>query len=394
MITDKLDPNVEFVSASDGGIYDAGKHVVTWTLKDVTAGTEGTVTLTVKVLEGALKSEGGDGKVVNGGDTATVQVGNDHEFTLEVVENPVYEEPHKKETAPYEGTGVLGTVKVGDEITYEISFMNYKTEAADVVIRDTLDRNVEFVSASDGGKLENGTVIWMFEAVPAGKAGKVILKVKVLPGALQANGGPGKVTNGGDTATVKIGNDDEVSLEVVDNPVEQPVPHKTEITPYRGNGKLGPVKVGDTITYEISFINYKSEAADVVIKDKLDPNVEFVSASDGGILTDGVVIWTLKDVPAGTEGKVTLKVKVLSGAQTSNGGPGKVVNGGDTATVKIGNDDEVSLEVVENPVPEEPEDTVVITDDPMHMRHWMILCTMALAALILLCAIGRKKQLL
>ena len=45
--------------------------------------------LTVKVLDGALTSSGGNGKVVNGGETATVKVGNDSEFTLEVVENPL-----------------------------------------------------------------------------------------------------------------------------------------------------------------------------------------------------------------------------------------------------------------------------------------------------------------
>ena len=97
---------------------------------------EGKVTLTVKVLEGALESKEGP----NGGDTATVKVGNDKEFTLNEVENPVPEEPHKKETAPYEGTGVLGAVKVGDEITYEISYKNYKADAADIVIKDTLDQ--------------------------------------------------------------------------------------------------------------------------------------------------------------------------------------------------------------------------------------------------------------
>ena len=68
---------------------------------------------------------------------------------MEEVENPVPEEPEKKETEPYEGTGVLGTVKVGDEITYEISYKNYKDEAANVVIKDTLDKNVEFVSAAE-----------------------------------------------------------------------------------------------------------------------------------------------------------------------------------------------------------------------------------------------------
>ena len=115
VIRDRLDQNVEFVSASDNGKLADG--VVTWTFADVPAGRDGKVTLTVKVLPGAQVSNGGPGKVVNGGETATVKVGNDQEFTLETVENPVPEEPHKRETAPYEGNGVLGPVNVGDEIT-------------------------------------------------------------------------------------------------------------------------------------------------------------------------------------------------------------------------------------------------------------------------------------
>ncbi|MBQ9033688.1 MAG: DUF11 domain-containing protein, partial [Lachnospiraceae bacterium] len=353
-IKDTLDPNVEFVSASDEGTEDNG--VVNWTIKDVEAGKEGKVTLTVKVLEGALESKGGEGEVVNGGPGTTVKVGNDKEYEVNTVTNPVPEEPHKKEIAPYEGIGELGGVKVGDEITYEISYKNYKKDTANVTIKDTLDPNVEFVSASDGGAKTGNAVFWTIENVEAGKEGTVTLTVKVLEGALQSKKGPGKVVNGGDSTTVKVGNDQEYSVEVVENPVPEPPvpeePHKREISPYKGNGTLGEVNVGDEITYEISYKNYKDEAVDVVIKDTLDKNVEYVSTSDGGKLVNGVVIWTLKDVEAGKAGKVTLTVKVLKGALKSNGGPGKVVNGGPSATVKIGNDDEVSLEVVENPVKE------------------------------------------
>ena len=61
---------------------------------------------------------------------------------------PCPKSPRRRKITPYEGTGELGGVKVGDEITYEISYKNYKSEAADVTIKDTLDKNVEFVSAA------------------------------------------------------------------------------------------------------------------------------------------------------------------------------------------------------------------------------------------------------
>ena len=351
VIRDKLDTHVAFAEASKGGANSNG--TVTWTLKNVPAGKEGKVTLKVTVLESALKSKGGPGKVVNDGDTATVKVGNDHEFTLDTVENPVPEVPHKQEVKPYEGNGVLGAVKVGEVITYEISYRNYKSEAADIVIKDKLDKNVSFAEASDGGANSSGTVTWTLKAVPAGKEGKVTLKVTVLESALKSKRGPGKVVNDGDTATVKVGNDSEYTLDTVENPVPE-VPHKQEVQPYAGNGVLGAVKVGDEITYEISYRNYKTAAADIIIKDQLDPHVDFVSAGNGGTESNGTVTWTLKAVPAGREGKVTLTVKVLESALKSSDGPGKVVNGGDTATVKVGNDREFTLDTVENPVPDEP----------------------------------------
>ena len=333
IIKDKLDKNVEFVSADNGGVLADG--VVTWTLEKVDAGKAGTVSLTVKVLPGALTANGGNGNIVNDGDTATVQVGNDSEFTLNTVENPV---PEKKETKPYEGTGLLGNVHVGDEITYEISYRNYKSEAADVIIKDKLDKNVEFVSADNGGTLSDGVVTWTLAGVEAGKTGTVSLTVKVLPGALTANGGNGNVVNDGDTATVKVGNDSEVKL----NTVENPVPEKKETKPYEGTGLLGNVRVGDEITYEISYRNYKAEA-------------ELVTASDNGVFADGVVTWTLAGVEAGKAGTVSLTVKVLPGALTANGGNGNVVNDGNTATVQVGNDSEFTLNTVENPVPEKKE---------------------------------------
>ena len=351
VIRDRLDPNVQVVSATRGATLT--NRTVTWTLKDVPAGTNGRVTLTVRVLETALRSKNGPGKVVNNGDTASVKIGDDPEYTLDTVENPVPEQPAKKETAPYEGNGKLGPVAPGDEITYEISYTNYKPEAADILIRDQLDVNAAFVSASDEGKAENGVVIWTLKNVEPGKNGTVKLTVKVLESALASMDGPGKVVNGGDTASVKVGNDPESTLDTVENPVSEK-PQKTETAPYSGTGLLGPVKAGDQITYEISYRNYKSDAADIVISDKLDKNVSFVSASDSGTAANGTVTWTLKNVAAGQAGKVSLTVRVLESALETKGGPGKVVNGGDTASVKVGNDPAYTLNTVENPVPEPP----------------------------------------
>ena len=79
------------------------------------------------------------------------------------------EPPKKRETAPYEGTGVLGAVKVGDEVTYEISYWNYKKVPVTITVEDTLDENVELVEAkTTPGFTQNGNkVTWTMNDVPA-----------------------------------------------------------------------------------------------------------------------------------------------------------------------------------------------------------------------------------
>ena len=279
------------------------------------------------------------------------------------MENQVPEKPEKEETAPYKGNGVLGAVQVGDLVTYEISYRNYKSEAADIVITDKLDIHVAFASASDGGKNSNGTIIWTLKNVAAGKEGKVTLTVKVLETALETKKGPGRIVNNGDTATVRVGNDNAFTLDTVENPVPEG-PHKREISPGYGTGVLKEVLVDQEIMYEISYKNYKDTDATVVITDVLDKNVQFVSADNNGKHQNGTVIWTLPDVPAGKEGSVILKVKVLTGAKTAK----KVKN---TAKVQVGNDAAFDTEEVTNPVSNKGGDPK--TGDDTHTALWAVL---------------------
>ena len=364
-ITDKLDPNVEFVSASDNGEYKNGS--VIWKL-DVKRGESGKVTLTVRVKESALKSKKGPGEVVNNGETATVQVDEDKPITLKTVKNPVAEKPTMQETKPYTGTGVLGAVKVGDSITYEISYHNYKSENATIVIKDTLDPNLKFEKASNSGTNVEGVVTWTLKDVKAGGKGKVTLTVKVLDGALASKGGPGKVVN--NTWSIKVGDDEEMKfkLDTIENPVPEP-PVKKETNPYVGTGVLETVNVDDEVTYEISYKNYKAEEATVVITDKLDKNVEFVSADNNGEHKDGTVTWTLTNVAAGAEGKVTLTVKVKESAKKAK----KITN---KASVKVGEDKEFTTEEVTNPVSNKT--TAPETGDDSHNGLWLTLLILSL----------------
>ncbi|MBQ2678146.1 MAG: DUF11 domain-containing protein, partial [Firmicutes bacterium] len=364
VITDKLDENVEFVVASDDGACEDG--TVTWTLKDVEAGKNGTVTLTVKVKDSAKTV----GRVQN---KATVKVGNDTDFDTNIEENPVPEDPEKKETSPFEGTGLLGSVSAGDEITYKISYKNYKSKTADVKITDPLDENVDFVSASDGGREKGGTVTWTIKDVAAGKEGNVTLKVRVKDGV------KGELIN--NQAHVQVGNDAVFDTEVVTNPTTDD-PVKTETKP----GEGAKVKPGDKVYYEISYHNYRPETADVTVTDRLDKNVKFISANKGGKYDAGThtITWTIKDVPGDDRGKVKFTVKVLKGAYKA----GKIKN---QASVKVGNDKEVKTNIVKNPVEPKPGPEPPVTDDRQPKTGddssivlWIAIAVTSLAALLVM----------
>ena len=109
--------------------------------------------------------------------------------------------------------------------------------------------------------------------------------------------------------------------------------------------------------YQIEYTNYQPEAATVTITDKLDPNVEFKSASDGGTLnSEGEVVWTIDNVDAGAKGTVTLEVTVLDSATET----GRIEN---SAKVKIGSDAELDTNVVGNPAVDD-EVPPIDDDDP------------------------------
>ncbi len=328
-IMDVLDPGVDFVSASDGGDYKFGestwsdgngmvsyRHTVLWNLGEKEAGSSGTVTLTVRVNESAIENyfynkdaselapkespQGDDYEVFN---QARVKVGNDPYQTTDIVENPVtdkdetkidHEDPYPDEENPElapkesgqspEGQGadtpptVTGPmVYVGDQITYTIDWVNREKDpttgeyiAADVTIKDPLDKGVDFVSASDNGNYDESahTVTWTFQAQP-NTQGTVTLIVQVNEKAEDA----GSVQN---QANVQVGNHPGVDTKVIENPT--PKVEKVETSPGEGM----QVMPGDEIQYEISWRNYEEEVADVVVMDKLDPGVDFKTAEANG----------------------------------------------------------------------------------------------------------------
>lgn len=243
-----------------------------------------------------------------------------------------------------------GFVNVGDTIAYVLYWENYCPDGnggyktAKVTVVDELDPGVDFKGAefvtaktvTENGKATlvyepieidpqskwewsynktSHTVTWTMPDVPGGQHGYVRLIVTVNENALKKPGQDNvydyEISNQGE---VQLDNKYTVKTNIVTTPVtdvhktETKVVHadgtvqsdedgslKLEIDEVTGN-YVGPkVESGSQITYKITFANYQEPEYDehgdpipstIVIKDKLDPDVAFVSAMYGGTKLD------------------------------------------------------------------------------------------------------------
>lgn len=223
-------------------------------------------------------------------------------------------------------------VSAGEELTYELTWVNNTDGDASVSVTDTLPDGVEFVSASDGGALgDNGKVTWDLGSKAANTSGSVTLTVRVM-----GKDGPAGVDRIDNTGTITVG-DNSYDTDTVT--VWTP---RKSVSASGGASASDGVAVGDVLDFGIGYRNDGDEQADVTVTDVLDAGLEPVSGSVSGAEVsqqDGrwVLTWTIADVAPGASGSVSFSAKVGEKAAA------RVDN---TATVKVGDRPAVST----NPV--------------------------------------------
>ena len=344
-IVDKLDDGVKFISASDGGVYDAAKHTVFWNIAKLAPFADGEVTLTVEVTEAARKLADGE-TMATVNNTATVKFDDDPETETNVVDIPVKPNDPKKPEKKAEGLNATDTKKVGDEIVYTITYVNNLNKKAKVVVTDALDEGVDFVEADNGGVYDKAshTVTWTFDSVDPFEGDAVKLTVKVNEKARQIKGGETTATVD-NTAAVTVDN----KTTTISDPVEIPVtPDKPTDPTKKADDKalnsFGKIAVGDQLPFTVSYVNNLNTVATVTVRDTLEEGLTFVSADNGGTYDEATrtVTWVLKDVAPFTSGSVTVITEVNENAVDA--ADPTVAN---SAVVKIGDQPEQTTEPAE-----------------------------------------------
>ncbi len=296
-LTDTIPTNAAFVTASHGGTVDNTGTLVTWSLGDLAPGASGIRILVVQVdsplPNGNLLTNSatlGDTQ----GDSATASQTTSVQSSL-ILSVSVTDSPDP--------------VEAGGQITYSLSYSNSSSTnetALGAILTDTLPNNTNFVSASDGGTVNNtGTMVtWSLGDLAPGASGTRILVMQVdspLPNGtlLTKSATLGDIQGDSATAsqTTSVQSSSILSLSTSDTP--------------------DPAEAGGQITYSLSYGNSNTAnetALDAILTDTLPTNTSFVSASDGGTMdiSGTRVTWSLGDLPPGSSGSRTLVLEVNS----------------------------------------------------------------------------------
>lgn len=299
-------------SISDGGTYDSGENLITWTMT-LLAGEEKTVSFKVMVLEEAQNET-----VKN---TATVVVDDAKKDTNNSTSTDIFilEDP-KKAVMNMDGEDINGIVKrVGDIITYNIVYKNPASMEKTATVTDKLPEGVEFIEATHQGSYdvenaqfmdagsgygvtydaETHTVVWTIPtAANCQEMASVLVRIK--------EGAENTILK--NTATVYIPDASKNTNEVVTPVIDNPVKKATDAAGQDLHGNF--VTPGEEIVYTIEVTNPATEAKLAYVTDVLPEGVDFVSADMTGIYDANMhsVFW--KEVPIEAQGTLTFTITV------------------------------------------------------------------------------------
>jgi uncharacterized repeat protein (TIGR01451 family) len=277
-------------SVGDGGVLQG--NTITWPLGTVGAQASGSVSMTLIVdapprtsITFSNYSVAADNRPSSTGPAVTINVTGASNDALSVV-----------------ASASASSIVQGGAIVYTLKFDNDNAASAtSVVLTDPLPAGTTFQSASNGGSLQSGAVVWNLGTVAAGASGTVSFVVRGDTGPL--------ITNSGYTiaaASLPTGSGPSVSTQVLAPSV---------ILQISATETPNPATSGQTLTYAIHAANAGESSATAAVIDLSTPSgLTFVSTGGGGTATGTHVAWSLGTIAASGFADVTATFNVTANA--------------------------------------------------------------------------------
>ncbi|MCK5799545.1 MAG: DUF11 domain-containing protein, partial [Deltaproteobacteria bacterium] len=344
VLTDVLDGNLNFLSATGGGVFDAASRTIRWdvtttpALTRVGVGPAAAVTVsfvaTVKMPLANGTQVCNQGKIQS--DEVTTPVFTDNEATPAVGDPTCVTISSAPDLAGATKTVIDengGQVRPGDRLTWTIIVTNTGNAAAtQVVVSDVIDTKVEKIVPGQGGIFNATTrrVTWDATTTPGLSAlasgTSVSLTFTSVVRKPQADGAT--IENQAEIRAANLAKavlTDDPATPAIDDATRVQVHAEADLststkTVTDDNG--GDVEPGDTLRYTITLKNTGDAVArDVTVRDAIDVALESVVALDGGVYdaASRTIRWKVGKVSLTPAGDITLRFSGRVVAPLANG---------------------------------------------------------------------------
>jgi len=276
-LVDALSDNYTYISSNPTGIVSEGNII--WSLGTLASSDTVSVSLTVQVNDGVANAT----TLINSA-LVTWQDGQDNSYgpSSSALDTTIYAVPNL--VISKEGPEIANP---GNSCTYSITLTNTSIAAADnTTLLDYIPAGMSYVSSSDGGVHAGGIVTWALGTIAGGASRAVTITLSVDPAI--------------DTDEVLINSSLVSWWDDLNNnygPASSNSQTHIYLYPVLSIDISGPAtgKPCDTLTFTLSITNTSTTipADNFIVQYILPSGSSYVSSSDGGVNSDGMVVWNL-----------------------------------------------------------------------------------------------------
>ena len=365
VIRDQVDLNLQDITVSGGGVYDATTRTILWesaTNSSLTALAPGegvVMSFEAQVVDPIANMT----EIVN---QAQISSSDSEEIFLTDDPNTAdVDDPTRFVViSAADLTGAVKTVspagpqgyRPGDVIEYTISFTNEGTDSARALeVVDDMDGALTNFVALDGGVVTNDTIRWLVGEVGVGES--VVLRVQAEIRSPLDDGT--EIFNQARLTSPEFGSDvltDNPATPEVDDPTRVEVTSAPSfasstkaVVDLDGDGFWEP---GDRIQYQIEVQNTgDAGASGISVVDPIDTNaLTDILPLDGGVLSGDTITWTIATLPAGSSALLRFEAEI-----------GALSNGDLVANQATVSDANGRTEVTDDPTTSVSNDATVFT---------------------------------